>query len=191
MATYEKYGRVLFTADWHLYHKNVIEYCDRPFKSMDEMMEVLITNYTFAVAEADLVFWLGDITLKENNEYKPYISKIIRSLPGKKILVRGNHDKYKQEFYKDDCGFLKVVKRIETEDFTLVHTPDDKFVKFTKGKTQIHGHNHRKEPLKYKSYKRTFYYDVGVDGNDFMPISIYDIKRSIKLFKSKGIRNMI
>ena len=42
-------SRVFFTSDTHFNHTNIIRYCDRPFKSTDEMNEKLIGNWNSAV----------------------------------------------------------------------------------------------------------------------------------------------
>ena len=42
-------SRVFFTSDTHFNHTNIIRYCDRPFKSTDEMNEKLIDNWDSAV----------------------------------------------------------------------------------------------------------------------------------------------
>ncbi len=52
-----------FTADLHLGHRNIIDYCDRPFADVDAMNRALIDNWNHAVAEDDTVWVVGDFAL--------------------------------------------------------------------------------------------------------------------------------
>jgi len=40
-----------FTADLHLGHRNIIEYCNRPFADVDEMNRALIANWNQVVGD--------------------------------------------------------------------------------------------------------------------------------------------
>ena len=93
------------------------------------------------------------------------MTEIITKLPGRKVLIKVNHDWYKDSFYRK-CGFLSVNRYLIFGDYFLCHFPvtgkadfngrlmDEeycKFVKATRGfigeKTGfctriIHGHTH-------------------------------------------------
>ena len=93
------------------------------------------------------------------------MTEIITKLPGRKVLIKGNHDWYKDSFYRK-WGFLSVNRYLIFGDYFLCHFPvtgkadfngrlmDEeycKFVKATRGfigeKTGfctriIHGHTH-------------------------------------------------
>ena len=51
---------IWFTADNHYYHNNIIHYCDRPFKNINEMHKSLISNHNAVVKSSDTVYFLGD-----------------------------------------------------------------------------------------------------------------------------------
>ena len=76
-----------FTSDLHFGHRNVIPYCNRPFKDVEEMHKGLIEIWNNTVQEGDLVYVLGDFSLN-----KKYSREILPLLKGNKILVPGNHD---------------------------------------------------------------------------------------------------
>ena len=38
-------SRVYFTSDTHFNHTNIISFCQRPFKNVDEMNERIIANW--------------------------------------------------------------------------------------------------------------------------------------------------
>lgn len=77
-----------FTSDLHFGHKNIINYCNRPFHSVDNMNKLLVQNYNELVMPGDDVYFLGDIAMGK------WIDNIqfVRKLKGNKFLVPGNHD---------------------------------------------------------------------------------------------------
>lgn len=52
---------IFFTADLHFWHENIIQYCQRPFASADEMNSALISNWNARVTPDDTVYILGDV----------------------------------------------------------------------------------------------------------------------------------
>lgn len=92
-------------SDTHFGHTNIIKYCNRPFSSVEEMDKILIKNWNETVSNEDVVIHLGDVGLNS----KEYIRSIISQLNGKKILIKGNHDNWPDDFYRD-TGFNYVSK---------------------------------------------------------------------------------
>lgn len=76
-----------FTSDLHMYHTNVIRYCDRPFFSVEEMNETMIANWNSVVQPEDTIYCLGDFSLA----IRP-VELFTRRLNGIKKLIPGNHD---------------------------------------------------------------------------------------------------
>lgn len=107
-------------SDTHFNHTNIIKYCNRPFKSVEEMNKAIIKNWNETVSNRDVVIHLGDVALGSKEETK----KIIQQLNGRKILIKGNHDNWTDEFYKE-CGFEYVSRYpIVWNDFYLLsHAP--------------------------------------------------------------------
>lgn len=35
-------SKIYFISDMHFYHENIIKFCDRPFKGIDEMNEEIV-----------------------------------------------------------------------------------------------------------------------------------------------------
>jgi calcineurin-like phosphoesterase family protein len=79
-----------FTADLHFDHSNIIDYCQRPFQTVKEMNEKLISNWNITVRSCDVIVVAGDLTL-HTNATRVY-EKFIRRLNGTKIFLKGNHD---------------------------------------------------------------------------------------------------
>ena len=76
--------------DLHLHHTNIIRYCSRPFQSVDAMNEALLAAWKETVGEADTIICGGDIALA--GALKRERLARVRAMPGRKLLVRGNHD---------------------------------------------------------------------------------------------------
>ena len=55
--------KIFITADLHLGHANIIRYCGRPYRDVNEMNEDLIRRWNSVVSDNDRVFFLGDFAL--------------------------------------------------------------------------------------------------------------------------------
>ena len=53
--------RIYYTSDTHFLHENILGYCSRPFKNIEEHDEALIKRWNEKVPEDGLVFHLGDV----------------------------------------------------------------------------------------------------------------------------------
>jgi calcineurin-like phosphoesterase family protein len=78
-----------FTADLHLGHRNIISYCDRPFRDVDEMNAGLVERWNDTVRPGDEVIVLGDVAMGRIDASLA----LIAGLHGRKVLVAGNHDR--------------------------------------------------------------------------------------------------
>lgn len=79
--------RVWITSDLHFLHSNIIGYCDRPFFNVDSMTDALMTTLQ-KVPNDELILYGGDMAMGNYQE----TVELIRRLPGRKILIAGNHD---------------------------------------------------------------------------------------------------
>lgn len=80
-----------FTADWHLGHARIIELCNRPFTSADQMNRVLIRNCNAVVRPNDTLIMLGDHVL---GSYRPNVQLLAQIHCQRVILIPGNHDRW-------------------------------------------------------------------------------------------------
>jgi len=78
-----------YTADLHLGHANVIGYCARPFGSVDDMDEALLSAWNETVAVGDVVWVLGDLAMGRVEDSLG----LAALLNGHKRLLAGNHDR--------------------------------------------------------------------------------------------------
>lgn len=111
---------IYFIADTHFNYRNIIEYCNRPFKDTNEMNEYIIQKWNSVVKENDIVYHLGDVGFGTTEMLKELVSR----LNGTKILLRGNHDFKRGVNGWKEVGFSEVYKkRIELENLVLTHAP--------------------------------------------------------------------
>lgn len=107
-------------SDTHFGHKNIIKYCNRPFETVEEMDKTMIKNWNSVVTNKDTVIHLGDVALCGKERFK----QIISQLNGNKILIKGNHDQWTDEFYRES-GFQYVSRFpiVWNDFFLLSHAP--------------------------------------------------------------------
>ena len=79
--------RVWMTADLHLCHVNVIRYCNRPFIDVTQMNEHLVSQAQ-KIRDGEWLVIVGDLAMGDHHLAMEWI----RRIPGRKVLVLGNHD---------------------------------------------------------------------------------------------------
>lgn len=160
-----------FTSDQHFFHENIIEYCDRPFDSLEEMHETIIDQWNVAVKPGDEVYVLGDFAITWNRKDTTPVEAILKRLNGQKQLIKGNHDRRavldaKGWSWVGDCKEIKE----QGQRIVLLHYAMRSWSQSHRGSWQLYGHSHGMLPPVGKQL------DVGVDCNDFTPISFDQIK---------------
>ncbi len=139
------------TSDLHLFHRNIIKYCDRPFCDEYEMNKHIVDTWNSVVKDGDRVIVVGDLTAglsRRDQELKD----IIASLRGNKFLVMGNHDHMKQTWYLD-AGFSGVSRYIIEDNVLYIHKPRTEMnvetinvSKKLNPRLIVHGHIHDLRP---------------------------------------------
>ena len=81
-------SKLFVSADFHLGDTR-FQLMDRPFASQQEMVDHLVNNHNKLVQPNDLVYMLGDVCYIKTPEFLPQIKRF----NGRKILIRGNHDR--------------------------------------------------------------------------------------------------
>lgn len=174
-----------FTADLHFGHRNIIDYCDRPFDDVDQMNETIVDNWNETVAHDDTVWVLGDVAMGNFDDSIALVGR----LAGHKILVAGNHDRCwfghgeRSEEWAPrymDAGFEQIVQgttHVDVGDHRVLvcHFPyegdsqdEERYVEHRpvdEGEWLIHGHVHGEWATNGRMI------NVGVDVRDHRPIS--------------------
>lgn len=174
-----------FSSDYHLGHFNIIRYCNRPFKSLEQMNETIIRNHNERIKKEDILFHIGDFCFKNTSNKGEGIRKTSAEwesqLNGKIIHIMGNHDRNNStKTIIQKCGIKYGNKRIN-----LVHNPEhcdfDYNINFT-------GHKHEKWEIKRIEgiYKITDCINVGVDVWKFMPVTFEEINKRYSKWLREG-----
>ena len=157
-----------FTADTHFGHQNIIKFCDRPYKTIEEMDAEIIRRWNSVVGKNDIIYHLGDFSYR-SSEFDKYFDQ----LNGKIIIILGNHDKLarqnKHKFYKAHEGFLET--KIMELSFTLCHYAMRTWNKSHYGAYHLYGHSHGTLP----DDRMTLSFDCGVDTHGFYPYSLDEV----------------
>ena len=69
-------SRVFFTSDTHFNHTNIIRFCNRPFKDVSHMNEMIISNWNRVVGSEDIVFHLGDFCLGSSADWVNVLNRL-------------------------------------------------------------------------------------------------------------------
>ena len=171
---------LFITADHHFGHFNIIKYCNRPFKTAEEMDEHLIKCWNERVSRNDTVYHLGDFTF--NNIYSD-IETLRGQLNGTIILIEGNHDSDNVKAIFRSVQILDL-KIIGCPPITFCHYPMLTWNKSHYGAWQLFGHHHgtltgigTDPTLVIRPHQQM---DIGVDTNNFYPYEISEIKQKLE-----------
>lgn len=178
---------IYFSADLHFCHKSIIEMSNRPFDSLEEMHRVLIQNWNAVVRPRDMVYILGDFLYKGTADDA---NKILRKLRGEKFLVRGNHEKYlvQPDFDSSLYGWVKDYYefKLNQQKVVLFHYPILEWNGYFQGAIQLYGHVHNNDSEKFAEILGSRAINVGVDMNEFMPVSLEEILERVKAAEADG-----
>lgn len=180
---------ILFTADHHFGHSNIIRHCNRPFQSVGEMDAILLYNWNKAVKQQDTVYILGDLFFRNVSSAETYLVQ----MNGKKHLIIGNHDK--DWMKKTDLSqyFESVEHMMEISDgshkITLCHYPMMAWNGVAKGSYMIHGHIHNNMDADYSTLIRNMptLLNAGVEINNYKPVTFNELLENNRKFKKASI----
>jgi calcineurin-like phosphoesterase family protein len=111
----------------------------RPFTSTEEMDETMIERWNAKVKPGDTVYHLGDVVINQKSLH------LVSRLNGRKILIRGNHDIFKDKQYAE-VGFEQIHGvRVFVDKFILSHIPLHPDCVTDRFKVNVHGHLHANE----------------------------------------------
>ena len=114
----------------------------RPFTSNDEMNETMIERHNAKVKQHDTVYFLGDVVINRKH------LQLVKRLNGRKILIRGNHDIFRDEDYRE-VGFEQIHGvRVFVDKFILSHIPLHPDCVTGRFRVNVHGHLHANQIMR-------------------------------------------
>jgi calcineurin-like phosphoesterase family protein len=165
----------------------------RPFTSTEEMDETMVERWNAVVKPQDTVYHLGDVVINKKSLHH------VKRLNGKKRLIRGNHDIFKDQDYRD-VGFDSLYGvRVFVDKFILSHIPLHPDSVTDRFRVNIHGHLHANEVMRQvfdpsnvigykedgtrisesKSEIDPRYLCVSVEHTDYAPLSFEEVEARI------------
>ena len=170
---------IYFSADFHLGHSKIIEYCKRPFATVQDMNKTIIDNWNSKVSKHDEAYFLGDFC------WKGY-EHLFYQLNGTKHLIIGNHDEGNHAIltlpWASQPTYYKTIQIKENNHTThrvvLMHYGMRVWDRHRKGSIMLYGHSHNKLPG-FQTDKGGGTVDVGVVAWNFFPLTIKDVKDRI------------
>ena len=161
---------VWFTSDFHLGHRNIIRYCNRPFESTEDMDATILANLNRKVGENDMLYFLGDFCFGGADQAKLYRDRIAcRNIHA----IEGNHDSALRglDGMFRSCNQMAEI-RVAGQAIVLCHYAMRVWHHSSRGAWHLYGHSHGNLPDDISSLS----IDVGVDSHDFQPWHFHEIR---------------
>ena len=176
---------VFLVSDTHFGHAGVCRFTRadgvtklRPWTDPDEMDEAMVKSWNERVGPKDKVYHLGDVVI--NRKALPILSR----LNGDKILIRGNHDIFKDEDYTPYFRSLRGYHVMNGMILSHIPIHSESLGRFG---VNIHGHLHASRvmvPLATSGVVDRIdprYHNVSVEQlPDFAPILFEDVLDRIR-----------
>jgi calcineurin-like phosphoesterase family protein len=177
-------------SDTHFGHAGVCRFTEadgvtkiRPWTDPDEMDEEMIRRWNDRVRPNDKVYHLGDVVI--NRRALPTLAR----LNGDKVLIRGNHDIFRDEEYREYFRELRAYHVLNGCILSHIPLHPESLGRFG---TNIHGHTHTNRVKKmrgidvktgtilYSTENDVRYHCVCVEQTDFAPILLEDVFKRIE-----------
>ncbi len=181
---------VFLVSDTHFGHLGVCRFMRedgvtklRPWDSPEEMDEEMIRRWNDRVKPTDKVYHLGDVVI--NRRALPTLAR----LNGDKVLIRGNHDIFRDDEYRQYFRELRAYHVMNGCILSHIPLHPESIGRFG---TNIHGHLHARRVKKirgvdvktgqllYSNENDLRYHCVCVEQTDYTPILFEDVLKRIR-----------
>lgn len=168
---------VFLVSDTHFGHAGVCRFTHedtgvkiRPWDNPEEMDEEMVKRWNETVRPNDKVYHLGDVII--NRRCFPTLAR----LNGDKVLIRGNHDIFRDDEYRKYFRELRAYHVMNGMILSHIPIHEESLGRFG---TNIHGHLHTRRVMKDGAVD-VRYHCVCVEQTDFRPILFEDVIKRIK-----------
>ena len=185
---------VFLVSDTHFGHTGVCRFVRndgvtklRPWDTAEEMDEFMVKAWNERVRPTDKVYHLGDVVINRK------ALGIMRRLNGDKVLIRGNHDIFKDTDYREHFRELRAYHVMNGMILSHIPIHSESLGRFG---VNIHGHLHANRVMlpgfngKITDIVDVRYHCVCVEQTDFAPILFEDVVKKIEAEGGEiGFRN--
>ena len=185
---------VFLVSDTHFGHAGVCRFTRndgitklRPWTDPEEMDEAMVKAWNERVGPKDKVYHLGDVVINRR------ALKTLARLNGDKVLIRGNHDIFRDDEYREHFRELRAYHVMNGMILSHIPIHPESLGRFG---VNIHGHLHANRvmvPLATSGVTDridTRYHCVCVEQTDFAPILFEDVIKRIEAEGGEvGFRN--
>ena len=175
---------VFLVSDTHFGHTGVCSFVRndgvtklRPWDTADEMDEFMVKAWNERVRPTDKVYHLGDVVINRK------ALGIMRRLNGDKVLIRGNHDIFRDDDYREHFRELRAYHVMNGMILSHIPIHSESLGRFG---VNIHGHLHANRVMlpgfngKITDIVDVRYHCVCVEQTDFAPILFEDVIKRIE-----------
>jgi calcineurin-like phosphoesterase family protein len=185
---------VFLVSDTHFGHAGVCRFMRsdgvtklRPWDNPEEMDEAMVKAWNERVKPTDKVYHLGDVVINRK------ALKTLGRLNGDKVLIRGNHDIFRDDEYREYFRELRAYHVMNGMILSHIPIHVDSLGRFG---VNIHGHLHANRVMWYDQFEckdvlDPRYHCVCVEQTpDFAPILFEDVIKRIEAEGGEvGFRN--
>ncbi len=180
---------VFLVSDTHFGHLGMCKFTQndgvtklRPWTDPEEMDEAMVKMWNETVKPTDKVYHLGDVVI--NRKALPTLAR----LNGDKVLIRGNHDIFRDDEYREYFRELRAYHVLNGMILSHIPVHEASIGRFG---VNIHGHLHASRvkrargvdaktgEILYSKENDVRYHCVCVEQTDFAPILLEDVYKRI------------
>lgn len=175
-------------SDWHWQHENIYKFTytrdgverrvREKFLDSKEGDQYIAQRWRDLVKAEDHVWVLGDVCMERGNNRAGEFIALMKSLPGHKRLILGNHDHLKTSIYMK-AGFEKIRGSNMLDGVLMTHYPVHPSSISYKVKANAHGHIHQNDSPDGQ------YINCCVEVNEYSPIPFDEILTKAKKLKEQ------
>lgn len=187
--------KIWLIGDTHFDHMNMCKHCGRP----ENFNQLIVHHWRKMIAPDDLVYHLGDVYFGKRSRF----FDCVKELPGQKILIKGNHDKEKTEWYLTHgfvvvFEFASIIAKMKVGKNHIIgmrvllsHVPTNipKFDTYSNTTINIHGHFHNNDITKCEkemvSKLTKNHYLFSLEETKYKPVLLQNALYESWLFRGK------